>query len=259
MRSDRYRRGRTLPYLEEPDVTHVLICLPDRDFDPTEVATPWHRFREAGFRVTFASEHAQVGACDPLLLTGVLFGQLGAKPEAIERYQRMVQSQEFQRPLAWRDVVVAQFDALLLPGGHAPGMRQYLDSQALREVARGFLEADKLVGAICHGVLVLARTQDPTTGKSVLWQRKVTGLLKSLERAAYFATAWKLGKYYRTYPTYVQDEIERALADHKQFQTGRASWLAFAVRDSNLVTARWPKDAELFAAEMIHVLTGGRA
>lgn len=237
---------------------HVLICLPDRDFDPTEVATPWHRFREAGFRVAFATEQGAVAACDARLLTGVVFGKLGATPEAVERYQRMVQSQEFQHPIAWSTIEPEKFAALVLPGGHAQGMRQYLESTTLREVVNGFVKLDKPIAAICHGVVVLARTIDPANGKSVLWQRKVTALLKSLERSAYFATFWKLGKYYRTYPEYVQDEIVRNLASRKQFLTGRAAWLPFAVRDGNLVTARWPKDAELFAAELVHLLTGGR-
>lgn len=232
----------------------VLICIPDRDFDVTEVATPWHRFREAGFRVVFATEAGAIGQADPRLLTGVVFGQLGAAPDAIERYHRMVQSPEFQHPVRWSDVDAATFSALVLPGGHAQGMKQYLESLEVRVIAQVFLAAAKPVGAICHGVVVLARTQDPVSGKSVLFKRQVTGLLKVLERAAYFATFWKLGTYYRTYPAYVQDEIEKALASPRQFQTGRAAWLPFAVRDGNLITARWPKDAELFAAEIIHAL-----
>ncbi len=238
-------------------VTHVLFCLPTVDFDPTEVATPWHRFREAAFKVTFATERGEVAACDPKMLTGPLFGKLGAKPDAIERYERMVQSQEFQRPVAWSGVDPLQYDALVLPGGHAQGMKPYLESELLREVVRGFFRLDKAVGAICHGVIVLARTTEPTTGKSVLHGRKVTALLKTLEQAGYWSTRWKLGNYFRTYPEYVQDEVVRNLASKKDFNTGKAAWLAFAVRDRNLVTARWPKDAELFAAELVHVLTGG--
>lgn len=234
--------------------TRVLICIPDKDFDPTETATPWHRLREAGFRVAFATETGQVGAADPLLLTGVIFGKLGADPVALERYHRMIQSPEFQHPLVWSDVSAAQFQGLVLPGGHAQGMRQYLESTSLRDTVLEFVQANKVVAAICHGVVVLARTQDPATGKSVLWERQVTGLLKSLERSGWLATFWKLGRYYRTYPTYVQDEIQENLRSKKQFQTGATAWRPFAVRDGNLITARWPKDAELFAAELVHAL-----
>lgn len=232
----------------------ILICLPNCDFDPTEVATPWHRLREAGFRVAFATENAQAGQADPLLLTGVLFGQLGAEPDALERFDRLRQSPEFCQPLAFSDVRADSFSGVILPGGHAKGMRQYLESEALRRVVLAFWQADKLVAAICHGVVVLARTIDNRTGRSVLADRQCTALTKSLEFSGLAATAWRLGDYYRTYPEWVQAEVTRNLVSPKQFLTGRAPWVPFAVRDGNLITARWPRDAELFAAEIVHCL-----
>ena len=33
----------------------VLIPLPDKDFDVTEVAVPWKLLRDAGFQVVFAT------------------------------------------------------------------------------------------------------------------------------------------------------------------------------------------------------------
>ena len=54
---------------------------------------------------------------------------------------------------------------LLLPGGHAKGMRQYLESKIVQNTALEFMKQNKLIGAICHGVLVLARTIDPETGR----------------------------------------------------------------------------------------------
>ena len=60
----------------------ALIPLPDRDFDVTEVAVPWKLLTRAGHRVVFSTEQGGTApAADPLLLTGVLFGQLGAEPE----------------------------------------------------------------------------------------------------------------------------------------------------------------------------------
>lgn len=54
----------------------VLMPLPDRDFDVTEVAVPWRVLRDAGHQVVFATERqGTVPAADPRLLTGVLFGQ----------------------------------------------------------------------------------------------------------------------------------------------------------------------------------------
>jgi putative intracellular protease/amidase len=244
----------------------VLMPLPDRDFDTTEVAVPWHLLTSAGHTVTFATEHGGARpACDPRLLTGVLFGQLGAGPEPVEFYRQLTDAPEFTDPVGWDSVDVEQFDGLLLPGGHAPGMRQYLGSHGLQRRVAAFWSLGRPVGAICHGVLVLARTTDPATGHSVLAGRRTTCLPKYLERSAYLATAWRLGRYYRTYPAYVEDEVVNNLDDPAQFERGPRTFrrgtatddrAAFVVQDGAYLSARWPGDAYLFARRFEALLTG---
>jgi putative intracellular protease/amidase len=245
----------------------ILMPLPDRDFDVTEVAVPWRMLRDAGHEVTFATEVAgTLPAADPRLLTGVLFGKLGAEPEPKRFYQELEASREFAETQAWADLDVSAFDGLVLPGGHAPGMRQYLGSSVLQEQVGRFWALGRPVGAICHGVLVLARTQDPATGRSVLADRNTTCLPKYMERSAYLATAWRLGKYYRTYPMYVEDEVRASLADpENQFSDGGRELRrgtatddspAFVVEDGTYVSARWPGDAYLFARRFIALLEG---
>jgi len=246
--------------------------LPDRDFDVTEVAVPWRVLRDAGHQVVFATERrGTVPAADPRLLTGVLFGQLGAAPAAKSRYEEMTQAPEFSATLAWAELDPASFDGLLLPGGHAPGMRQYLGSPVLRDQVAGFWQLGRPVGAICHGVLVLARTRDRATGRSVLAGCRTTCLPKYMERSAYLATGWRLGRYYRTYPAYVEDEVKASLDDPRaQFVRGPLTLSArgtatddtpaFTVEDGRYLSARWPGDAYLFArrfSEMLAVSSGG--
>jgi putative intracellular protease/amidase len=252
--------------MREDERVRVLMPLPDRDFDVTEVAVPWQVLRDAGHQVVFATEHAgTVPAADPRLLAGVLFGQLGAAPEPRQFYAGMIKAPEFARTQAWAALDPAAFDGLLLPGGHAPGMRQYLGSAVLRDQVARFWALGRPVGAICHGVLVLARTRDPVTGRSVLADRQTTCLPKYLERVAYLVTAWRLGRYYRTYPVYVQDEVKAALDDPgSQFQPGpmvtgaRGTAAndrpAFTVTDRNYLSARWPGDAYQFARQFTALL-----
>jgi putative intracellular protease/amidase len=237
----------------------VLVPLPDRDFDVTEVAVPWRILRHAGHQVVFATERrGTVPAADPLLLTGVLFGQLGAAPEARRFYGELTGAAEFSATVAWDELDPAGFDGLLLPGGHAPGMRQYLGSAVLREQVGRFWQLGRPVGAICHGVLMLARTRDAATGRSVLARHQTTCLPKYMERTAFAATAWRLGRYYRTYPAYVEDEVKASLDDpHTQFRRGPLTLSArgtttddtpaFTVQDGRYLSARWPGDAYLFA------------
>ena len=244
----------------------VLIPLPDRDFDVTEVAVPWRLLRDAGHQVVFATEKAgTIPAADPRLLNGVIFGQLGAEPEAKAFYSELTRAAEFSATMAWDGLDPAAFDGLLLPGGHAPGMRQYLGSPVLRDQVARFWALGRPVAAICHGVLVLARTRDPATGRSVLADRRTTCLPRYMERTAYLATAWRLGRYYRTYPAYVQDEVEAALDDPgSQFQRGPLTLTergtatndtaAFTVSDRNYLSARWPGDAYRFGRRFCDLL-----
>lgn len=243
----------------------VLVPLPDRDFDVTEVAVPWRLLTRAGHEVVFATEHAARPAADPLLLTGVLFGQLGAEPEPCAFYRELEGDPRFTAPIAWSAIEPPAFDALLLPGGHAQGMRQYLGSEALQAKVLAFWKLGRPVAAICHGVLVLARTRDPATGESVLASSRTTCLPKYMERTAYFTTAWKLGRYYRTYPAYVEDEVKAALRDPaRQFVRGPATLFsrgtdgdhraAMVVEDGRYLSARWPGDAYLFARKLIGLL-----
>lgn len=234
---------------------HVWIPLPDTDFDVTEVAVPWKLLTRAGHKVTFVTETGAVTpAADPLLLTGVLFGQLGAEPEPKRFYEELTKAPEFQKPVSWKGLDVTAFDALVLPGGHAPGMKQYLGSTELQGKVREFFALGRPVGAICHGVLVAARAD-------VLKGRKTTCLPGYMERSAYWLTAWKLGTYYRTYPAYVEEEVKAALASPADFVRGPIHLMsrgtdtddgpAFVVEDGNYVSARWPGDAYKFARALL--------
>ncbi len=242
-------------------MARVLCPLPDRDFDPTEAAVPWHTLTRAGHEVVFASEHGEKPACDPLLLTGVIFGELGAKEKPKALYAAMSSSDALAGPITWDAIDPSAFDALLLPGGHAPGMKQYLGSELLQQKVAAFAATGKPMGAICHGVLVLARARDLASGKSVLHGRRTTCLPHYMEKIAYTLTAWKRGRYYRTYDAYVEDEVVAALESPKHFERGPFTLMthgteasdagAFVVEDGSYVSARWPGDAFLLAKRLL--------
>src|SRR6516225_8471105 len=83
----------------------ILVPLPDRDFDVTEVAVPWHVLTRRGEEVVFATERGDVPPqADPRLLTGVIFGKLGAGPDALACYRAMEASNELRSPIAWSDI-----------------------------------------------------------------------------------------------------------------------------------------------------------
>jgi protease I len=240
----------------------ILIPLPAQDFDPTEAAIPWRVLRQAGHEILFATPEGLPAQADPRMLDGHGLGPfkpfLVAEPAARQAYSEMAASPEFKSPLTYEAIARAQPDGFVLPGGHAPGMRTYLESEVLQARVGEAIQAGKPVGAICHGVLLAARART-TAGRSALFGKKVTALPRWMELNAWALTALWLGTYYRTYPKTVEQEVKEALRDPSDFSRGplslqrdRPDRLArgFVVRDGNLITARWPGDAHRFAQEV---------
>jgi putative intracellular protease/amidase len=282
----------------------VVVPIPARDFDPTEVATPWRELTERGHVVTFATPDGAPGQADDMMLTGEgldpwgfipglrrlpLIGRaLRANRDGRSDHARMIADGGFQHPMRWDEARSWMFDGLILPGGHrARGMKPYLESSLVRQLAIAFFQDGKPVGAICHGVLVLARGIDPATGLSVLHGRKTTALTWRLERSA--ARVGRIARfwdphYYRTYREErgqsagymsVEQEVTRALRTPSDFldvpgdaphHRRKTSGLArdsdddqtpsFVVRDGAYVSARWPGDAHLFARQFAALLDG---
>jgi putative intracellular protease/amidase len=277
-------------------VSTVLIPVPDRDFDPTEVAVSWRVLTRNGHRVVFATESGAAGVADDIMVSGrgldiwsalPLLGAiplvglaLRANKDGRDAYREMLQSAEFRDPVSWAQATLDDVDALLLPGGHrARGMRSYIDSDILQRLVVDAFARGLPVAAICHGVLLAARSVDPATGRSVLHGRQTTALTWALER-----TAWRLTRvtrfwdrdYYRTYTEEpgqpggymsVQSEVTRALRNPADFcdvtrgsshfrlktsgvvrDTATDSRPAFVVEDGNYVSARWPGDTHTFAS-----------
>ncbi len=235
----------------------VVIALPDTDFDPTEAAVPWRALRSAGHEVVFATERGEPSAgCDREMLTGVMFGAIKATRDNAALYEQMEQDPAYATPIRYTDISPGAHAALVLPGGHAPGMRQYLEALDLQRAVAAFFTASRPVAAICHGTVVLARSRD-SSGQPVLRGRTLTGLPRTMEWSAWIATVATRGNYFRTYPTWVQTEVAEALGPDGRFETGPlvpSYGNPFTVRDGNLLTARWPGDASRFAADLVELL-----
>jgi putative intracellular protease/amidase len=219
----------------------VSMPLPNRDFDPTEVAVTWKILREAGHHVTFATPDGGAAFADELMLSGrgldpwgflpglkafrLMGGILAANKNALAAYAELTRDPRFLEPIPYEALSVTDYDALALPGGHrAGGMTAYLESEPLASFVADFFDAKKPVGAICHGVVVAARARSKVTGKSALFGHRTTsltwqqeGLAAKIGRVARFWDPY----YYRTYRDLpgepagyrsVQSEVTRALA-----------------------------------------------
>jgi len=245
----------------------VILATSTVDFDPTEVAIPWKILTDAGVDVQFATDTGTVGAADEHMISGDYFGVwtklLIARADAQSAYVSLLQDANFQNPMTYDSIQVDDFDGLLLPGGHAKGVKPYLESEVLQQKIVSFFTANKPVGAICHGVIAACRAIDPETGKSVLYGRKTTALLKRQELTAYNLTKNLLNDYYLTYPTPVEDEVRAALESSDDFLKGKNPLRrdsmkklkrGFTVRDGNYISARWPGDVYNFSLGFLELL-----
>jgi putative intracellular protease/amidase len=284
----------------------ILVPLPRRDFDPTEVAVSWSILRDAGHDLFFATPDGARGHTDPLMISGEgldpwgfipllkkikLIGlSLRAGRSARTAYRQLEADPRFLKPLRYAELRAQDFDALLLPGGHAKGMKDYLESSELQNFVADFFDSDKPVAAVCHGVVLAARSVSKKTGKSVLHGLKTTALTWKLESSGwlitkFFARFWD-PDYFRTYVEEsgepvgyrgVQQEVTRALARPEDFRDvardaphqflktsgiardsatdARPAWV---VRDGRYVSARWPGDVHTFARTFADVLKEAR-
>ena len=203
--------------------TRVLMPLSSRGFDPTETGAPWQILTAApGVEVEFATPDGEPGEADSWMLEpgeeGLTpFGRwLTADQNGRAAYQAMASSTAFRSPITYDEIVPSRYDGLLLPGGHAPGIREYLESPVLQTKLVAFFDDRKPVGAICHGVVMAARCRR-NDGTSVLDGYRTTALTEQMETFAWRLTRHLLpvkasGYSYRTYPdTTVEEGVTQAL------------------------------------------------
>lgn len=246
----------------------ILVPIPRADFDPTEVAVPWRVLTEAGVAVRFATLDGTTGTADPRMVTGDGLGPfkpvLRADARGRDAYARLLDDPHFNEPLTYEQMKSSDFDALHLPGGHAAGVKEYLESAQVHRLIAEFFAHDKPVGAICHGVVAACRSRTGD-GISVLHGRRTTALPEVMELSAWRLTRHWLGDYYRTYPTTVQAEVTASLVSPTDFLAGPRSLFrdapgrldrGFVVRDGNYISARWPGDVHRYTRELLAVLNG---
>ncbi|WP_370146367.1 type 1 glutamine amidotransferase domain-containing protein [Streptacidiphilus sp. EB129] len=280
----------------------MLMPIPAQDFDPSEVAVGWQVLTLSGHRVVFATPEGELATGDEVMLTGRGLDPWGRVPglrrvlgvgrllradaRARTAYTQMLRAEEFRHPVAWDEASLADVDGLYLPGGHrARGMRRYLESETLQALVVEAFRRGLPVAAICHGVLLAARSIDPETGRSVLYGRRTTALTWRQENLA-----WQIARrtrywdrdYYRTYLEQpgrpkgymsVQQEVTRNLARPEDFldvapgspgafrktsglrDTPADERPAFVVEDADYLSARWPGDVHTLAHRFAAKLT----
>ena len=246
----------------------IYFLLPARDYDPTESGLPWLALRDAGIEVRFATPEGEPAFADRRLTDdgfSLLSPFLMTKRDPLEAYRRMSADEHFLSPLRHHEVELGPADGVFVPGGHEKGVRTLIESEPAQRVVADAMARELPLGAVCHGVLLLARARDPETGRSPLYGKRTTALTESMELTAWNLTRLWLRDYYRTYSRTVQEEVTAALASPSDFDAGprlprrdTSGHLerGFTVRDGNYISARWPGDCHRIAAEFAELVAG---
>lgn len=264
----------------------ILIAVAERGFDPTEAGASVQVLTGLGHNVTLTTQSGKTPITDMIMITGENLGpessKLKIQPNGLMAYQLMMKliSTKKLKIVPFNKIKPGDYDGLILTGGHSKAMKKtYLEDPTLRSKVLAIYESGKIIGAICHGPVVLARTMK--NGRSIIYGREVTALPEIMEKTAWkwsYESLTKAGieidpvtkksTYYLTYPgKTVQSEIETAVSDKGDFLTGlnvfSFTWLrdlmgwrdslddldGFYVKDGQFITARYPGDAFTFATE----------
>lgn len=168
-----------------------VAFLATNGFEDVELTSPWHDLDEAGALLTMISTS-----------TDVISGKNGHSQQV---------------DIASKDASADEFDALVIPGGVVNSDHMQMDDAAAR-FARGFFDAGKPVGVICHGSWVLIEA----------------GVVR--------------GRTMTSYPS-LRTDLENAGANWVDQEV---------VVDQGFVSSRNPDDLPAFNAKLIEEIAEGR-
>ncbi|KAL5355976.1 class I glutamine amidotransferase-like protein [Aspergillus floccosus] len=200
----------------------------------TEALHPFEVFRKAGFEVDLVSE---TGTYQP--------DWLSQQKDWLNDQDRAVwedHSSEFRskldKLLKPSDINPDQYGIFFASAGHA-SLIDYPNATGLQAIASSIFASGGIVSAVCHGGAIFPGVIDPSTKKSVIHSRRVTGFttrgeeeenvldtIKSWNRPTIEASAASCGATYVSPP---------------------GPWDAFTITDGRVVTGANPASAHVTA------------
>jgi putative intracellular protease/amidase len=225
-------------YTQEKSImnNHILMLVTSHNQIPghkatgiwfEEFAIPYNLFREQGYSITVASPQGGSAPIDP-----------SSTPAGEHRITYAEALGRLQDTLPLSEVQVEDYAAIFLPGGH--GTMFDLPVAAVGQVIGFFADADKVIGAVCHGPagLVEARLAD---GTPVVTGKRVTGFTNAEEAAAQLTD-------------HMPFLLETRLAELGASFVAGALWADHVEVDGKLVTGQNPQSSTSAAQAVLNLL-----
>jgi len=198
-----------------------------------EVTTPYYLFLQAGYDVTLSS---------------VKGGEVPIDPASVSTDWDTKDNQKFrQDPAAMAafkqsidiDFVKAKdYDQIYFPGGHGP-MWDFVGNVHIQRLLKHFLDNDKPVGSLCHGVAALINLAE-LNGKNYLKGKKLTAFANSEEKAM---------NTDEVMPFLLETRLRELEAKYSQGQ----DFASHVVTDGKLVTGQNPASSFALAKAMLEL------
>lgn len=134
---------------QSPNGKKILAIIASSDFRDEELLVPKGIFEEEGFKVVIASSSLETSS-----------GTLGA---------------EVKPDILIKDVKIDDYDVVIFVGGS--GASEYWDSPIAHNIAKGALEKNKILAAICIAPVTLANAGILTGKKATVWASEVNRLI----------------------------------------------------------------------------------
>lgn len=252
---------------------NVLVVLSDADhldlkegkvfptgFYLNELMQPVKLLLDAGHQVTFATPTGQAPTVDAKSIDPMYFGNSTADLQAHrDLLDRLALTSKEKSPVLSLSRVeqlgYGQFDAVYIPGGHAP-MQDLLKSPALGRLLTDFHNRNKTTALVCHGPIALLSTlpdaggfvaelESGRTPRAPQWiysGYRVTVISNQEEEQA---KAHLGGGEMKFYP---QTALQQVGA---QYRSNATPWTSNVVVDRELITGQNPASAVGVAQELL--------
>lgn len=225
----------------------------DTGFYLNELLEPTKALLDAGHRVTFATPHGRAPTLDR---SSAAIQYFGGDPKRLEQYQTLLEKLQLTSPTHSPVISLArveqigyrQFDAVYVPGGHAP-MQDLLAAPALGRLLRAFHADGKTTALVCHGPIALLSTLDQP--------QKLIHALESGDKTV-APTGWIYAGYRMTVISNQEEEQAKALLGGGQmkfypqtaleraggqYQSNQSPWTPNVIIDRELITGQNPASA----------------
>lgn len=218
------------------------LRLADGTLHPTgywaeEVAASHRVLTDSGADVDLATPGGVAPTVDPISLDE----RGGVSAADAERHRAYLDgiAGPLARPLTLADVRAADYDAVYVPGGHAP-MADLAHDADLGRLLRAADDRGVTVAALCHGVAALLSAQAPD-GTFAFTGRELTAFTDEEERQGGLGDA----------APYL---VETRLRESGAVVRAGEPWSSTVVRDGNLVTGQNPQSSTATAQAVLAAL-----